>query len=243
MSGPAILAIGSAIGTLAGSIGKLILAMASPGSMAVFSGLIDGLALALTGLADAYTWLTSHVSPGVLHDIALAVANYVATKIWAITTLILNAVLDANPIGLVITAVALLVFGIIELVKHWDTARKFIEHVWDATSASIWNAIWARPLREDICLVHRRWHSRPARDDYQGGGCRVRLDTWDRWQIEGCVPRVRSPANDVAPSHRRYHDQTVARQRSDDGARAHPLPWWRPVALPVACISTAGSSG
>jgi SLT domain-containing protein/phage-related protein len=131
MSGPAITAIGDAIGHLAAAIGKFLLAIASPGSMAVFSGLIDGLAAALTGLGTAYGWLTKHVSPSLLHDIALGiVAIYTATKIWAVAQWALNVALDANPVGLVIAVVVALAFAIYEVVKHWNTVKGWWSDFW-----------------------------------------------------------------------------------------------------------------
>lgn len=60
---------------------------------------------------------------------ALAVAA--ASKVWTGTQLVLNAVLDANPIALVILAIAGLVAGIVVLVTHWQTVIKWIQQVWD----------------------------------------------------------------------------------------------------------------
>jgi phage-related protein len=132
MSGPAIIAIGDAIGHLAIAIGKLLTSLISPGSMSVFTGVVDALAWAITGLGNAYAWLTSHVNPGILHDVGVAiVAIYVGVKLWAIAQAALDIALNANPIGLIILGLAALTFAIIEIVRHWTGFSKAVSHAWD----------------------------------------------------------------------------------------------------------------
>ena len=43
----------------------------------------------------------------------------------------LNVVMNANPIGLIITAVAALGFGIYELIKHWDSVSSAMSIAWE----------------------------------------------------------------------------------------------------------------
>jgi len=54
----------------------------------------------------------------VFKGVLIAIA--IATKVWAIAQGILNAVMTANPIGLIIIAIAALVAGIVLLVQNWD---------------------------------------------------------------------------------------------------------------------------
>src|SRR5580700_7741944 len=42
-----------------------------------------------------------------------------------------DAAMDANPIGIIILAIAALVVGIVELVKHWHTVEDAAKDVWD----------------------------------------------------------------------------------------------------------------
>ena len=64
--------------------------------------------------------------------IAIALGVYkIATTAAAIVTGIFNAVLNANPIFLIITAVAALVAGIIWLTKNWDKVSVAMNKVWD----------------------------------------------------------------------------------------------------------------
>jgi TP901 family phage tail tape measure protein len=55
-----------------------------------------------------------------------------ATIAWTAVQWLLNAALTANPIGLVIVAIAALIAGIILLWKHSETFRKIVMTVWEA---------------------------------------------------------------------------------------------------------------
>lgn len=60
------------------------------------------------------------------------VAHAVATKASAVATAALNAVMRANPIGIVVTAIAALVAGLVLLYKNNETVRKAIDAAWAA---------------------------------------------------------------------------------------------------------------
>lgn len=86
-------------------------------------------------------WLTTigELGPGILGIASsmLALVNVqkiaaVATKAWAAVQWLLNAALTANPIGLVVAAVALLIGGIILLWKKNEGFRKIVIAVWNA---------------------------------------------------------------------------------------------------------------
>lgn len=72
--------------------------------------------------------------------IATAVAQRAvaaASKAWAAVQWLLNAALTANPIGLVIAAVALLVAGIVIAYKKSETFRTIVGKVWDAVRGKV----------------------------------------------------------------------------------------------------------
>ena len=73
----------------------------------------------------------SHTIALVAHKVALIAAS-VATKIAAVAQWLLNAAMSANPIGLIILAIAALVAAIVWLVKHWDWVKKKAVAVWNA---------------------------------------------------------------------------------------------------------------
>lgn len=54
-----------------------------------------------------------------------------ATQGMSMAQAALNVVMNANPIGLIITAVAALGFGIYELIKHWDSVCEAMAKVWE----------------------------------------------------------------------------------------------------------------
>jgi phage-related minor tail protein len=57
----------------------------------------------------------------------VSIAANVATKVWAATQWLLNAALTANPIGLVIAAIALLIAGIIYAYRHSEKFRIIVQ--------------------------------------------------------------------------------------------------------------------
>jgi len=67
----------------------------------------------------------------VAHKVALIAAS-VATKVAAAAQWLLNAAMHANPIGLIILAIAGLITGIVMLIKHWDKVKEVFIKVWDA---------------------------------------------------------------------------------------------------------------
>lgn len=72
-------------------------------------------------LAGVLKWLTDG---SILSDIALGLLG-AAVAMWG-----LDAALDANPIGVVILAVALLAAGIYELVENWQAVVTFLNGPW-----------------------------------------------------------------------------------------------------------------
>lgn len=87
-----------------------------------------------------------------------------ATGIWTAAQWALNAALTANPIGLVITAIAALVAVGIILYKNWDTITAAVSRAWDWFKNKMAPAVdavrWAvdrliAPLRTAIALIDK----------------------------------------------------------------------------------------
>lgn len=82
-----------------------------------------------------------------------------ATKVWTTAQLILNAVMTANPIGLVIAGVALLLVGFITLYQKVGWFRRAVQAVWGWLKSN-WPtlvAILAGPIGIAVLLVIRHW--------------------------------------------------------------------------------------
>lgn len=68
-------------------------------------------------------------------------AAAVGSKAWAAAQVVLNAALEANPIGLVIVAVAALAAGIVIAYKKSDTFREIVKKAFDVVSNAV-SAAW-----------------------------------------------------------------------------------------------------
>ena len=77
-----------------------------------------------------------------------------ALKAWAAIQAILNVLLTANPIGLIVAGIAALIFGILMLVKHWDTVVRwlketgqkiadFLKNAWEGFR-DFWIGVWEK---------------------------------------------------------------------------------------------------
>ena len=96
---------------------------------------LEPILAAMTALGPAMILLSSatalHTISMVAHTVA-STAHAIAMKIATIATWKLNVAMLANPIGLIILAIAGLVAGIILLAKNWDWVKEKMLIVWDA---------------------------------------------------------------------------------------------------------------
>lgn len=101
---------------------------------------------ALGKLTDAFLWIIENkdiVIAGISGIIAAFAAAKIASFITALTSVIktiksaaaaqgiFNAVMAANPIGLIVTAIGLLVAGIVLLIQNWDTVKEAAISCWE----------------------------------------------------------------------------------------------------------------
>jgi phage-related protein len=158
-----IATIGPVLSQLAPVAAQLVVALAPllPFFTQISATLISALIPALAGAAG---WLVQHqttakvlasVLGGVLvatrlYAVGVAVAGAatsgwtiatkaaaIASKVWAGTQAFLNAVLIANPIGIVVVAIAALVAGIIIAYKHSETFRNIVDGAWKGIKIAI----------------------------------------------------------------------------------------------------------
>lgn len=123
---------------------------------------------AVTGiLAEATGWMQKHstvakIAIGVVAGLALAILGVnVAMKLYVVgaklataAQWLFNAAMDANPIGLVVLAIGLLVAAAYEIYKHWGPISKFFVDLWDGIKSAFWGAVhWI----EDKLSAAWRW--------------------------------------------------------------------------------------
>lgn len=152
--GAIITAITPALVSVAQSVGPALtdaFTAATPGILALadaFAVVIAAAAPLLAPLASIASALLTGLGPalpiivGALLAIGPAMtAVSIATKVWAIAQGILNIALTANPIGIVVVAVAALVAGIVYLA----TQTQFFQTIWAAMVSFVTTAIAAIP--------------------------------------------------------------------------------------------------
>ena len=77
-----------------------------------------------------------HTAALIAHKTA-ALAIAAATKVWMGVQILMNLVLTANPIGIVVVAIAALVAGIIIAYKNSETFRKIVQATWAGIRVAI----------------------------------------------------------------------------------------------------------
>lgn len=100
-------------------------ALSAMGTMSVFAGQgFNAIKYAAKAL-DFESWALR----GMYFIDAIRAAE-IGTKLWTAAQWLLDAALNANPIGAVITGVALLAAAAYEIYKHWEPISAFFEKLW-----------------------------------------------------------------------------------------------------------------
>lgn len=112
-----------------------ILPVVLPSLIMMLGAFTPVVAGAIGVIATALAAIITAIPPAVIADLALgflAIAG--AIKLWAIAQGILDIALNANPIGLIVLAVAVLTGAVYELVTHWTQVwgeiRKIAGDAW-----------------------------------------------------------------------------------------------------------------
>lgn len=83
-----------------------------------------------------------------------------ATSVWEAAQWLLNVAMDANPIGVVIMAIAALGLAIYEIIKHWQDIYNWIKWVWDIISNNpilMFISIAINPLGTALVALVANW--------------------------------------------------------------------------------------
>jgi len=143
----------SASAQAAGGIGDIAGALEATGliSEGTAQAMETGAAaiMGLTGAADIANLVTEKFKIGLIGQKIAMVAGAVATGVVTAAQWAWNAAMSANPIGLIIIAIAALVAGIVWLVANWDTVKaagvsawNWIKDAWSG-AGTFFSGIWA----------------------------------------------------------------------------------------------------
>jgi phage-related protein len=131
-----------ALVSLARSIGLILVALTPLIPVIVkaamsFLPLIPAIAKVAAGLAQGLVPIVLALTPLLIALAPTLVKIAIAAKLWAGVQALLNIVLAANPIGLVIVAIAALAAGIIYAYKHSATFRAIVQAAFHAVQVTV----------------------------------------------------------------------------------------------------------
>ena len=154
------------VGQLFAAIGPVIDDFVASLDIEPLTVLYDTMKNIFTFIAENISWISA-LAAGIAAAAVVVGVYTAAMAVWtAYTTAaaaaqggltvaqwLLNTAMSANPIGLVVLAIGLLIGAIILLVQNWDTVVQFLTDVWNGFIGWItgvidgfvgwWNGIWA----------------------------------------------------------------------------------------------------
>ncbi len=125
-------------GLVNGALPFVTMAAQASQALAAVSTLVAGIKTLTTTLyasTKAFIASTAATIKNKVATLAVAAAQKVvtiATNAWKAAQVVLNMILTANPIGLIITAIGLLVTAIITAYNNCESFRKIVDGVWEA---------------------------------------------------------------------------------------------------------------
>jgi len=125
-------------GLVNGALPFVTMAAQASQALAAVSTLITGIKTLTTTLyasTKAFIASTAATIKNKVATLAVAAAQKVvtiATNAWKAAQVVLNMILTANPIGLIITAIGLLVTAVITAYNNCESFRKIVDSVWEA---------------------------------------------------------------------------------------------------------------
>ena len=125
-------------GLVNGALPFVTMAAQAGQALAAVSTLVAGIKTLTTTLyasTKAFIASTAATIKNKVATLAVAAAQKVvtiATNAWKAAQVVLNMILTANPIGLIITAIGLLVTAVITAYNNCESFRKIVDGVWEA---------------------------------------------------------------------------------------------------------------
>lgn len=108
------------------TLGKILLAVLLP-TIAILTGKFA--IMTATMLVNATQTLVVSAAMTIYKGVIIAVS--IATKIWSVAQGILNAIMTANPIGIVIVAIGALIAVVAVIITHFKEFTEWVQKGWD----------------------------------------------------------------------------------------------------------------
>lgn len=111
-----------------------------------------------SGIKTVVTWLKA-VKVATLAQAAAAKVVAVASNLWKVAQIALNFVLSANPIGIVVMAIAALVGALIAAYNNCETFRNICDAVW-AVVKDVASAVWdflVKAFEKASAVIKKAW--------------------------------------------------------------------------------------
>ena len=108
------------------TLGKILLAVLLP-TIAILTGKFA--IMTATMLVNATQTLVVSSAMAIYKGVIIAVS--IATKIWSVAQGILNAIMTANPIGIVIVAIGALIAVVAVIITHFKEFTEWVQKGWD----------------------------------------------------------------------------------------------------------------
>lgn len=110
------------------------------------------------GIKTVVTWLKA-VKVATLAQAAAAKVVAVASNLWKVAQIALNFVLSANPIGIVVMAIAALVGALIAAYNNCETFRNICDAVWTVVK-DVASAVWdflVKAFEKASAVIKKAW--------------------------------------------------------------------------------------
>jgi TP901 family phage tail tape measure protein len=134
---------------------------------------------------------------------AAQMAASIATKAWSVTMAIFNAIMAANPITLIVVAIAGLIAVIVLLVTHWKQVSAVVSEVWakikqfGADIGGWFSKLWHDAIDAGSNIVRGLWQG----ISQLGGWIATNITNWAKQHIPGPILRffgIQSPSRLMA---------------------------------------------
>ncbi len=135
------------------------------------TGFLSGMGKAISTVSNVIKILLPFLTPLIAAFIGYKAVMMVLEGITlaaAAAQMIMNAAMNANPVGLVVAGIAALIAIIVLLVKHWDTVKEKMLSVWGVIKTFVTNAtnkfmeLLDNPFFTAIATIFAPWLTIPA---------------------------------------------------------------------------------